>query len=126
DDIVFLGRRNDIPYLLSQSDIFVFPSLIENQPLSVIEAQITGKPIITSDAGGLPEMVQHGVTGLTYPNGNIEKLSNNINLLLENKAYRETLGNNAKKWGMNHWSLDEGVKNVIKVYEHAISKRGNS
>jgi glycosyltransferase involved in cell wall biosynthesis len=126
DDIVFLGRRNDIPYLLSQSDIFVFPSLIENQPLSVIEAQITGKPIITSDAGGLPEMVQHGVTGLTYPNGNIEKLSNNINLLLENKAYRETLGNNAKKWGMNHWSLDEGVKNVIKVYEQAISKRGNS
>jgi glycosyltransferase involved in cell wall biosynthesis len=126
DDVVFLGRRNDIPYLLAQSDIFVFPSLIENQPLSVIEAQITGKPIITSDAGGLPEMVQHGVTGLIYPNGNIEKLSNNINLLLENKDYRETLGNNAKKWGMDYWSLDEGVKNVIKVYEQAIFKRKNS
>jgi len=125
NDIIFLGRRNDIPYLLSESDIFVFPSLIENQPLSVIEAQITGKPVIVSDTGGLPEMVQHGVTGLIYPKGDIEKLSNNINLLLQHKVYRETLGNNAKKWGMNHWSLDQGVKNVVKVYEQAIFKRKN-
>ncbi|RAS72755.1 glycosyltransferase family 4 protein [Priestia endophytica] len=125
NDIIFLGRRNDIPYLLSESDIFVFPSLIENQPLSVIEAQITGNPVIVSDTGGLPEMVQHGVTGLIYPKGDIEKLSNNINLLLQHKAYRETLGNNAKKWGMNHWSLDQGVKNVVKVYEQAIFKRKN-
>ncbi|RPJ98591.1 glycosyltransferase family 4 protein [Priestia endophytica] len=125
NDIIFLGRRNDIPYLLSESDIFVFPSLIENQPLSVIEAQITGNPVIVSDTGGLPEMVQHGVTGLIYPKGDIEKLSNNINLLLQYKAYRETLGNNAKKWGMNHWSLDQGVKNVVKVYEQAIFKRKN-
>ncbi|KAB2488054.1 glycosyltransferase family 4 protein [Priestia endophytica] len=123
NDIIFLGRRNDIPYLLSESDIFVLPSLIENQPLSVIEAQITGKPVIVSDTGGLPEMVQHGITGLIYPKGNIEKLSDNINLLLQNNVYRETLGNNARKWGMNHWSLEQGVKNVVKVYEQAISKR---
>ncbi|MGF9859876.1 glycosyltransferase family 4 protein [Priestia endophytica] len=125
NDIIFLGRRNDIPYLLSESDIFVLPSLIENQPLSVIEAQITGKSVIVSDTGGLPEMVQHGITGLIYPKGNIEKLSDNINLLLQNKVYRETLGNNARKWGMNHWSLDQGVKNVVEVYEQAISKRKN-
>jgi glycosyltransferase involved in cell wall biosynthesis len=125
NDIVFLGRRNDIPYLLSQSDILVLPSLIENQPLSVIEAQITGKPVIVSNTGGLPEMVQHGITGLIYPKGDIEKLSNNINLLLQHKAYRGVLGNNARKWGMNHWSLDQGVKNVVKVYEQAIFKRKN-
>lgn len=125
NDIIFLGRRNDIPYLLSKSDIFVFPSLIENQPLSVIEAQITGKPVIASDTGGLPEMIQHGVTGLIYPKGNIEQLSNNINLLLQHKAYRETLGNNARKWGTNHWSLDQGVKNVVNMYEQAILKRKN-
>lgn len=126
NDIIFLGRRNDIPYLLSQSDIFVLPSLIENQPLSVIEAQITGKPVIVSDTGGLPEMVQHGVTGLIYPKGDIEKLRSHINLLLQYKAYRETLGNNAKNWGMNHWSLDQGVENVIKVYEQAIFKKKNN
>lgn len=125
NDIVFLGRRNDIPYLLSQSDILVLPSLIENQPLSVIEAQITGKPVIVSNTGGLPEMVQHGITGLIYPKGDIEKLSNNINLLLQHKAYRGVLGNNARKWGMNHWSLDQGVENVVKVYEQAIFKRKN-
>ncbi|WP_438351018.1 glycosyltransferase family 4 protein [Paenibacillus sp. FA6] len=123
DDIFFFGKRDDIPQMLSNSDIFVLPSLLENQPLSVIEAQITGKPVIVSDAGGLPEMVEHGVTGLISPAGDIKKLCNNLDILLENKTYRKELGSNAKNWGMTHWSLDSGVKKVVNVYKNAISKK---
>jgi glycosyltransferase involved in cell wall biosynthesis len=123
EDILFFGNRNDVPALLSNSDIFVLPSLLENQPLSVIEAQLAGKPVIVSDVGGLPEIVEHGVTGIVSPAGDTEALFNHLNLLLEDSKYRKALGSNAKKWGMNHWDLDKGVKNVLDVYENAISKR---
>ncbi|MBE3569908.1 MAG: glycosyltransferase family 4 protein [Bacillales bacterium] len=123
EDIYFFGNREDIPSLLSHSDIFVLPSLLENQPLSVIEAQLAGKPVIVSDVGGLPEIVEHGVTGIVSPAGDTEALCNNLNVLLDDKKYRKTLGSNAKKWGMNHWDLDKGVQNVLDVYENAISKR---
>ncbi|WP_445486997.1 glycosyltransferase family 4 protein [Niallia sp. 03133] len=123
DDIFFFGSREDVPYLVSVADIYVFPSLLENQPLSLVEAQIAGKPTIVSDAGGLPEMVQHGITGIISPAGDIRALCDNMNVLLSNENYRKKLGSNAKKWGMTHWSLSKGVKNVVDVYKTAISKR---
>ncbi|MCM3197159.1 glycosyltransferase family 4 protein [Priestia megaterium] len=121
--IFFLGKRDDVPCLISNSDIFVLPSLIENQPLSVIEAQIAGKPMIVSYTGGLPEMVENGVTGLISPVGNIEVLCNNLNLLLENEEYRKLLGFNAQKWGIAHWTLNKGVEKVLKIYTSAILKK---
>ncbi|MBD3860531.1 glycosyltransferase family 4 protein [Bacillus sp. 28A-2] len=124
EDILFFGKRDDTPYLLENSDIFVLPSLLENQPLSVIEAQIAGKAIIVSDAGGLPEMVEDGVTGLITPAGDTNALFKKINLLLDDESLRQRLGSNAKKWGMTHWSMDKGVKNLIDIYLSAISKRG--
>ncbi|MBW3496779.1 glycosyltransferase family 4 protein [Bacillus sp. FDAARGOS_1420] len=123
-DILFFGKRDDIPYLLANSDIFVLPSLLENQSLSVIEAQILGKAIIVTDAGGLPEMVEDGVTGLIIPTGDSKALCKKLNLLLKDGIYRQKLGGNAKKWGMTYWSIDDNVKKLINVYHSAISKHG--
>lgn len=50
-----MKKRDDVPYLLSIADVYVLPSLLENQPLSVIEAQLAGLPIIVSDAGDFPK-----------------------------------------------------------------------
>jgi glycosyltransferase involved in cell wall biosynthesis len=122
EDVLFFGSRDDIPALLANSDIYVLPSLLENQPLSVVEAQIAGMPVIVSDAGGLPEIVEHQVTGLISPAGDPEALYQNLNLLLDDEKLRKTLGDNASKWGKNHWSLDKGVSNVLDVYHSAISK----
>ena len=122
-DVRFLGKRDDVPYLLSNSDIFVFPSLLDNQPLSIIEAQIAGKPVIVSDAGGIPEMVEHGVTGILFPAGHTQMLCANLDHLLTDETYREFLGSNARKWSLNHWSLDNWVNNLLNIYQSAISKR---
>jgi len=122
-NIIFHGKRDDVPFLLSLSDIFVLPSLIENQPLAVIEAQIAERAIIVSDTGGLPEMVEHGVTGIVTPAGDSEVLCKNLNLLLSNEKYRKIIGSNAQKWGMKHWIPEEAVEKVLNVYQSAISKR---
>jgi glycosyltransferase involved in cell wall biosynthesis len=123
ENVFFFGERDDVPYLLSISDIYVLPSLLDNQPLSVIEAQIAGKAIIVSDAGGLSEMVEHKVTGLVSPAGDVKKLYKNIELLLKNERYRKSLGENGKKWGLTHWSIDKGVNDLLNVYTTAIFKR---
>lgn len=126
DDYVhFLGKRDDVPSLLAKADIYVLPTLLENQPLSLIESQIAGKASIVSEVGGLPEMVQHKVTGLLTPPGDPVKLYENLKLLLRDDKLRKKLGANAKKWGMTHWSIDQGIKDLINIYYEAISMREN-
>nr|WP_283163271.1 glycosyltransferase family 4 protein [Sporolactobacillus mangiferae] len=119
DDVFFFGERQDIPYLLSLSDVHVLPSLLENQPLSVIEAQLAGKAVLVSDAGGLPEMVENGVTGIVVPAGDPQSLYENLDLLLDSAKLRKKLGSNAKIWGISHWSQERAVRNLIKIYKRA-------
>lgn len=124
DDVFFFGERQDIPYLLSLSDIHVLPSLLENQPLSVIEAQLAGKAVIVSDTGGLPEMVEHGVTGIVVPVGNPQALYENLDILLDSDKLRKKLGSNAKIWGISYWSQERAVRNLLKIYEQAKFEAG--
>lgn len=125
DYVYFLGKREDVPFLLSKSDIYVLPTLLENQPLSLIESQIAGKAAIVSEVGGLPEMVEHKVTGLLTPPGDSDKLYENLALLLSNDLLRKSLGSNAKKWGMTYWSIDKGIKNLLAIYSEAVSMGKN-
>lgn len=125
DYVVFLGKRDDVPYLLGKSDIFVLPTLLENQPLSLIEAQIAGRASIVSDVGGINEMIEHKVTGLLIPPANPDLLAENLDLLLSDEQLRKNLGSNAKKWGMTHWSIEQGIKDLLNVYDEAISMRKN-
>lgn len=120
DKILFLGKREDVPVLLKLADICVLPSLMDNQPLSVIEAQISGKAVIVSDAGGLPEMVNHGVTGLIVPQANTASLLSAIQTLLDDDAYREILGNQAREWGVNYWSMETGVDRLLEIYKRFV------
>lgn len=121
--VVFWGKRDDIPALLRISDIFVLPSIIENQSVSLIEAQIAGKAVVVSNSGGLPEMVEHEVTGLITPVGDVDALCRSLDKLLQNEALRKKLGSNAHQWGKEHWSIDNMMNQLLKLYEAAIAKR---
>lgn len=116
DSITFLGNRSDVPSLLKQADIFVLPSLQDNLPFSVMEAQVTGKPVIVTAAGGIPEMVEHGNTGLIVPAGDHTSLSNSLENLLANDELRKQLGKNARKYGLKQWSLQTMMKRILKEY----------
>lgn len=123
-DVAFLGKRDDVPALLGQSDIFVHSCIQDNQPFSVMEAQMAGLPVLVSSAAGLPEMVQHGVTGLISPVGDSTTLYHQLKLLLENDEYRITMGKNAQAWAKEHWSLDLMIKRLLNVYYTVIANKG--
>ncbi|AIF67638.1 glycosyl transferase [Terribacillus saccharophilus] len=118
--VSFLGKRDDVPSILKLADIVVSPSLIDNQPLSVIEAQLSGKAVIVSDAGGLPEMVNHGVTGLVIPKADTAAIRSAIQTLLEDEPYRKVLGEQAKEWGLSHWSMEAGVDHLLEIYKRYV------
>jgi glycosyltransferase involved in cell wall biosynthesis len=125
DEIKFLGTRENVADFLKLADIFVLPSLQDTQPHSVMEAQLSGKPVIVSDAAGLPEMVENGTNGLIFPTGEVQELSNQINYLLDNKPLRNQFAKNAKEWAEERWSLDKMVGNVLSLYHHALQMKGN-
>ncbi|EWH21431.1 glycosyltransferase family 4 protein [Bacillus haynesii] len=122
DDVVFLKNREDVPYLLSLADIYVLPSLLDNQPLSLIEAQIAGVPAVVSDAGGLPEMVKHEETGLIVPKGDAAAMSKSLERLLEDDDFRNKLGMNAKEFAKKHWDMDQAVRRILDIYQNTNGK----
>ncbi|MDR9856676.1 glycosyltransferase family 4 protein [Paenibacillus sp. VCA1] len=121
NDVLFFGERHDIPALLTQSDIFVHSCIQDNQPFSVMEAQIAGLPACVSNAGGLPEMVEHGVTGLVSPVKDPLTLAQHLNMLLTNDEYRRIVGLNAARWAQEHWSLDQMIDRLLNEYARAAS-----
>lgn len=123
DYIKFLGNQNNVAALLNQADLFVFPSLLDNFPYGVMEAQIAGVPVIVTDTGGIPEMVHDGASGLISPKYNSDLLFQNIITLMENANLREVLANNAKNWAMTNWAQEKMITNTIAVYQQALQMK---
>jgi colanic acid/amylovoran biosynthesis glycosyltransferase len=84
--------------LLAQSDAFILPSItasdgnMEGVPVSIMEAMALQKPVISTWHSGIPELVEHGVSGLLVPEQDVETLSRAIEVLADNPAERARLG----------------------------------
>ena len=65
--VIFTGRRDDIPAITAAFDVAVLPSYREAQGLTILEAMALSRPVVASNVGGIPEMVEDGVTGLLVP-----------------------------------------------------------
>lgn len=95
EKINFLGFRNEIPLLLSNSDIFILPSREEGFGNAVIEAFASRVAVITSNAGGLKEIVNDNYNGLLFESGNYNDLALKLKELINDKLLREKLVENA-------------------------------
>ncbi|TJY44262.1 glycosyltransferase family 4 protein [Cohnella pontilimi] len=122
EHVLFLGERHDVPALLRKATIFVHPSIQENHPYSVMEAQLAGKPVLVTNAGGLPEMVSHGITGLVSEAGDMDSLYLNMLMMLENPGLGQELGERARSFAMRHWSVDRMYRDTWAVYQQARMK----
>ncbi|KZE49898.1 glycosyltransferase family 4 protein [Rossellomorea marisflavi] len=117
----FLGNRNDVVQILQMADVLVIPSLQENQPFAVIEAQLMGVPVIASNAGGLPEMVEHQATGLIVEKANSHQLSRALDHIVRHPAERDRMGQQAWKVSREKWGLASLIENASAFYQSAMN-----
>ena len=87
-----LGYRRDVPALLAAADIFTLPSHFEGLPMSVIEAMLTGLPVVATDIRGPREQVVDGVTGLLGPPGTVAPLAAALARLVADPGLRARMG----------------------------------
>ena len=90
--VVPFVTREEMPALYGRHDIFVFPSLVEGMPLTLLEAMATGMPVVTSNTCGMADVVEDDVNGLLVPAANAEKLAQGIARLCESTELRKRLG----------------------------------
>lgn len=113
DRVKFLGRCEDIPAILSQSDIAVLSSHYEGQPMSLIEAMAAGLPVVASDVAGIHETV--GDAGILVPHGDAEALAEAIRRLAEDEWLRKELSEKSLRRAED-FSIDATVTGYLDVY----------
>ena len=95
DCVEFLGLKANVYPYLNEADIFVLPSLWEGMPITLIEAMATGLPIVATGVGGVPDMIEHNVTGLLVDKQNIN-IAKALNRLIKNSELRAEIGQAAR------------------------------
>ena len=116
NEIKITGFRTDIPAILPEFDVFLFTSKTEGLGSSLLDAYACGVPVVTTKAGGIPEIVIHNKTGLLSPPQNAELLAANVIRVLENNAFKTELIQNAKIWVKN-FSKEKNAELTYRIYK---------
>jgi len=108
--------------ILKSSNVLVLPSRIESIPNVIKEAFFLKVPVVATNAGGIPEIVTHGKTGLLVPPNEPQSLADSINHLLENKEYAKKLADAAYEFLINNLTWDILLPKYIKFYEDLVKE----
>lgn len=120
EKVVLLGNRKDIPELLAISNLFVFPTYLEGLPGSLIEAMMSGIPIICSDIPENKECVPEGGAAF-FTAGNINELEELINNSLDNPYYLKAASQKAYKFAVQNFELEKISRDYEEMYYYLLS-----
>lgn len=123
--VIFEGYISDEEIIdrYSNCDIFIAPSRFESFGLIFLEAMIFSKPVIGTNIGGIPEVVENGVSGILIENENSENLKNALIKLIENKDIRESMGKNGRRIYEEKFTAEIMANKFIDYYKNILSCR---
>ena len=124
-DIIFAGRRNDVPLILTLFDIFVMPSIAEGTPLAILEAMAMEKPIIATDVGGISEQIINYESGILVPPKDSMAIAKAVIFLLKNSEETIKMGKRARERVKRMFFLEKCVEEHRKMYETIKNRRFN-
>jgi glycosyltransferase involved in cell wall biosynthesis len=116
DKFVFTGHRDDVIRLTAAMDICVLSTTREGFPLSVLEAMAMRKPVVATAVGGIPEIVEPGVTGYLHQRGNSKELADAIVSLIENPDEASRIGQTAYEHVRVQYSRQTFFAEISRVY----------
>ena len=125
-NVAFLGHldKESVLSQLNCAQFSVAPSeWYENFPLSVIESMLTATPVIASDIGGLPELIQHNQTGLLFPPKDVGQLANRIRYLSQNDEAARKMGQAARRQIQVQCDPQTHYHQIAKIYTQVLAQK---
>ncbi|HEX6155090.1 MAG TPA: glycosyltransferase family 4 protein [Burkholderiales bacterium] len=109
--------------LLERASVFVLPSHVENMPVSVLEAMAAGVPVVATTVGAIPEVVEHGVTGLLVPPRDANALARAIETILADAQQCQRMAEAGRTRAARHYSVDCVMPRLEAIYREFCSRR---
>jgi N-acetyl-alpha-D-glucosaminyl L-malate synthase BshA len=120
NDVLFLGQQNDVKRKLSQADLFLLPSEIESFGLAALEAMACEVPVIATNVGGLPEVVESGADGFLVPVGDVAQAGKHAIDLLSRADRGREIGRLARIHAKKNYCANDVIPMYERYYEQVI------
>ena len=118
--VIFTGRRDDVPAVTKALDVAVLPSYREAQGLTILEAMALSRPVVASNVGGIPEMIEDGVTGLLVRPHEPSALADPILRLLRDHPLADTLGRAGHDLVHERFCVQLMARAVETIYDDSV------
>ena len=120
DDVLFMGKQEAVQDILSIADVFVMPSGSETFGLAALEAMACGVPVVASNIGGLPELVDHGENGYLCPLDNVDAFAERIRQIVSSDTLQKKMGDAAQKKAKECFDNEQVIPMYEKLYEKTL------
>src|SRR5207237_8126719 len=112
----FLGYQEEVAPYYAAFDAMVLPSGNEGTPVSAIEALASGRPVVATRVGGVPDVVRDGEDGFLVEPGDVEQLAERLALLPRDPELRERMGRAGRERVLPRYAVDRLIDGVDKLY----------
>jgi N-acetyl-alpha-D-glucosaminyl L-malate synthase BshA len=120
--VTFLGERDGLPELLAPADVFALSSQQESFGLSSLEAMACGTPVVSTDAGGVGEVVEHGLSGLLSPPEDLPGFARHLAALLFGELDARGMGRAAREQALARFRREQVVMQYEDLYRRVLSR----
>ena len=124
EKVHFMGKQERVSELLPLADLMVMPSELESFGLAALEAMACKVPSIATRVGGVPELIDDGVTGLLYPVGNVDDMAAGAVSLLKDRTGLEAMREAGRKTAQERFCSSLVVPHYVKYYEQVLEGQG--
>jgi L-malate glycosyltransferase len=121
EHVEFVGNREDVAYLLAASDVLILPSESESFGLAALEAMACGCAVLTTNIGGLPEVVRDGIDGFMCDVGDIAALSARLHAMLADPGRLAEMKRAARQRALDAFSVDTIVPQYEALYQRVLA-----
>lgn len=124
DRVHIVGFQDPVQPFLASLDLYVHPALMEGFGIAVVEAMAMGKAVVATTTGGLPEVVEDGVTGLLVPPDDPDSIAVALQALLSDPVRRQQMGLAGRQRALEQFDLNSSAEAVQQLYEYLLAGEG--
>src|SRR5215467_6442343 len=122
NDVIFLGKQEQIAEKLAIADVLLLPSQLESFGLAALEAMASEVVPVATRVGGVPEVIEHGITGFLGEVGDVEAMANFASEILGDESRLRAMGKACRKWAADHFSANSIIPQYEQFYRRVLER----